>query len=191
MEEKNKLAVFDLDGTLFDTKNVNYKAYSEAIKLCGYDTVVDYEYFCAFCNGNQYKTFIPEIIPEIAYAEMEKIHKVKQQIYPDYLVYARKNEHLFSFIRIIRKEYITAVVTTASKVNTVEILKFFSVYDYFDFIVTQEDVKKKKPSPECFLKAMKKAGVDKSGTIIFEDSSIGLLAAEESGAEYIKVYGYN
>ena len=27
MNLKNKLAIFDLDGTLFDTKDVNYNAY--------------------------------------------------------------------------------------------------------------------------------------------------------------------
>ena len=28
---KNKLAIFDLDGTLFDTKDVNYNAYQNAV----------------------------------------------------------------------------------------------------------------------------------------------------------------
>ena len=33
MTSKNKLAIFDLDGTLFDTKDVNYNAYKNAIKM--------------------------------------------------------------------------------------------------------------------------------------------------------------
>lgn len=33
---KNKLAIFDMDGTLFDTKDVNYRAYKFAIEQCGF-----------------------------------------------------------------------------------------------------------------------------------------------------------
>ena len=30
--QKNQLAIFDLDGTLYDTKEVNYRSYLEALK---------------------------------------------------------------------------------------------------------------------------------------------------------------
>ena len=65
------------------------------------------------------------------------------------------------------------------------------VTEKFDLIVTQEDVRKTKPDPECFHLAMLKAGIDKENTIIFEDSETGLEAAKASGAQYVQVYGYN
>ncbi len=40
---KNKLAIFDLDGTLFDTKDVNYYAYKDAMSSLNYN--LDYGYF--------------------------------------------------------------------------------------------------------------------------------------------------
>lgn len=191
MVKRNKLAIFDLDGTLFDTKNVNYKAYSEAISFCGFDADIDYAYYCDFCNGNNYKVFLPQIIPGISKVDMEKIHELKKTLYSKYLNFAEKNEHLFSIIDRLRDEYVIALVTTASKVNTLEILFSFSVTDYFDLIITQEDVKETKPSPECFEKAMEIAAINKTSTIIFEDSDVGLKAAASSGANYVKVYGYN
>ena len=33
--------------------------------------------------------------------------------------------------------------------------------------------------------------ISKENTIIFEDSKIGIQAAINSGANYVKVYGYN
>ena len=39
MSLKNKLAIFDLDGTLFDTKDVNYNAYQNAIKMVEIDII--------------------------------------------------------------------------------------------------------------------------------------------------------
>lgn len=188
---KNKLAIFDMDGTLFDTKNVNYQAYSKALKLCGFEECIDYECYCDFCNGNNYKVFLPQIIENLSEEKMKEIHDKKKELYADSLVYARKNIHLFNIIELIKKEYVIALVTTASLKNVTDILEKFMVTEKFDLIVTQEDVRKTKPDPECFHLAMLKAGIDKENTIIFEDSETGLEAAKASGAQYVQVYGYN
>ena len=37
---KKKLAIFDMDGTLVDTKDVNYFAYREALQEQGFDLAV-------------------------------------------------------------------------------------------------------------------------------------------------------
>lgn len=191
MQIRNKLAIFDMDGTLFDTKNVNYTAYSKALKECGFAVSIDYKYYCEFCNGNNYKIFLPEIVKGITEEELQAVHEKKKRLYVEYLKLARVNEHLFAMIELIRAEYLIALVTTASHKNVNDILNEFNVLSMFDFIITQEDVEKTKPDPECFLKAIEKSGIDINHTIIFEDSETGLKAAKLSGANYVKVYGYN
>ena len=42
--KKNKLALFDLDGTLFDTNEVNYRAYQKALAHFGFKFEHDYWY---------------------------------------------------------------------------------------------------------------------------------------------------
>lgn len=189
--EKKKLAIFDLDGTLFDTKNVNFNAYSKALEKCGFQEKIDYQYYCEFCNGNNYKTFLPHIVKGISNEEMKAVHDEKKREYKNFIGFARKNEHLFSIIDLVRDEYVTALVTTASRDNTMDILGEFDVVNKFDFIITQEDVTLTKPNPECFELAVKLAEVDKKNAIIFEDSETGLKAAEASDISYVKVYGYN
>ena len=188
---KDKLMIFDLDGTLFDTKEVNYMAYSQALKEAGCEATMDYRYYCDFCNGNSYKTFLPEIVPGLDKEKMSEIHEYKKRAYPRYLDYARVNETLVNLIRTCRENYHMCIVTTASKKNTEDILKRFELMDMFDFILTQEDVVLTKPNPEGFLLAMKKANVEKKNTLIFEDSKVGLEAAKQSGADYVQVYGFN
>lgn len=185
------MAIFDLDGTLFDTKDVNYTAYSKALKLCGFDVEIDYRYYCEFCNGQSYKNFLPAIINEITSEEMQRVHEKKQQLYPEFLYMARMNEHLVDMIDLFRSKYIIALATTASKKNATDILNVFDIADKFDLLITQEDVTKTKPDPECFVNAIKSSGVEIKDTIIFEDSETGLQAAKLSGAHYVKVYGYN
>ena len=191
MNSKNKLAIFDLDGTFFDTKNVNYTAYQDAIKMAKIEINIDYNDFCTLYNGKNYKDFLPKIIPNITEEQMKNIHDFKKNIYTKYLDKARKNELLFLIIKEIKEKFYISLVTNASRKNVEDILKKFSMKDLFDLFITQEDIKKPKPSAEGFLKAMDYFKISKENTIIFEDSEIGIQAAIESGADYVKVCGYN
>jgi len=189
--KKQKLMIFDLDGTLFDTKEVNFLAYFHALKSVGIETDLDYQFFCEYCNAKDYRKFLPIIVPGITTELMEQVHQEKKEKYSGFLNKARKNETLFTLIRSVREEYVTAVATTASRKNAEEILSYFQVQDLFDFIVTKEDVAFVKPEPECFCRVMKLAGIDAENTLIFEDSDDGILAAQNSGTDYVRVYGYN
>ena len=191
MTSKNKLAIFDLDGTLFDTKDVNYNAYQNAIKMVEIDVKIDYNDFCNLYNGKNYRDFLPKIIPDITEEQMKNIHNFKKNIYTKYLDKAKKNNLLFLMIQEIKKSFYISIVTNASKKNVEDILEKFAVKDLFDLLITQEDVKIPKPSAEGFLKAMDYFNIPKKDTIIFEDSEIGIQAAIELGVDYLKVYGYN
>ena len=191
MNLKNKLAIFDLDGTLFDTKDVNYNAYQNAIKMVGIGAIIDYNDFCNLYNGKNYRDFLPKIIHDISEEQMKNIHNFKKDIYTKYLDKAKKNNLLFAILQEMKESFFLSVVTNASKKNVNEILEKFSVKDLFDLLITQEDIKNPKPSAEGFIKAMDYFNISKENTIIFEDSKIGIQAAINSGANYVKVYGYN
>ncbi len=191
MSLKNKLAIFDLDGTLFDTKDVNYNAYQNAIRMAEIDVKIDYYDFCKLYNGKNYREFLPKIIPNISEEKLKKIHNLKKNIYQEHLDKAKKNDLLFSMIEEIKEKFYISIVTNASKKSVEDILEKFSVKNLFDLLITQEDVKNPKPSAEGFLKAMNYFNISKENTIIFEDSEIGIQAANKAETNYVKVYGYN
>lgn len=183
-----KLIIVDLDGTLVDTKDVNYNAYKEAIAPFGYQ--IDYQYYCDFCNGRHYLDFLPQITTTDQDILM-KIHNAKKKAYSKYVNKAVLNERLVDIIRSLRGNYKTAIVTTASKDNCYEILKQFDLTELFDLVLTHDDIAKSKPDPEGYLLAMAYFGVSPKETIIFEDSDVGLEAAKRSCAFYYKTYGFN
>lgn len=82
----------------------------------------------------------------------------------------------------LRPTHYLAVITTGSRQNATEMLDHFHCTDWFDLILTQEDVVNNKPDPEGYLKAMAHFGVDAAHTMIFEDSATGLAAARATGA---------
>lgn len=188
---KDKLALFDLDGTLFDTRWVNYLSYKKSLKEYGF--TLDQEYFFSSCNGKHYKTFLPNILGKQCgeYDLLENIHERKKEYYSHFLKAAIPNAHLFYFIHCIRSVYHIVLVTTASRKNTFEILSYFGKKDLFELIITGDDVQKKKPNPEGFHKAMTYFSCLPQDTVVFEDSLPGFQAAEQAGIQLFKVEGFH
>ena len=181
--KKNKLILCDLDGTLFDTLEVNYYSYKESLNIFNYD--IEYDFFLEKCYGKYYKDFLSKLNFNIE--EMEKIHGIKKELYSKYLKYAKINKNLFDMLEVMKNFYHIALVTTASKKNTEEILRYFKKRDLFELIISAEDVKNKKPDSEGFVKAMNYFNITPKDTIIFEDSNSGIEAAIKSGANILKV----
>ena len=179
-----KCAIFDLDGTLFNTNDVNYYAYKEA--LSKYNISMDYEYYCNYCNGRHYKVFIPDLVNNDI-NKIEDIHYNKKELYSKYLDKVKINNHLIEFIKSIKEKYYIALVTTASSKNTYDILNYTNTFKLFDLILTSDDVKNAKPNPEGFNKAIDYFKLNPSDCVIFEDSDVGIEAALKTGAEVIRI----
>lgn len=183
-----KTIMVDLDGTLFDTRMVNYMAYKEAFKSYGYN--INYEYYCQFCNGRHYLDFLPALTTDNL-ETIEDIHVKKLELYSSYLELARINSSLVEILEQCKSTYKIALVTTASRKNTEEILHKFGVFELFDAIISQEDVIRKKPDPECYFIAMDLFHCKPEECIIFEDSESGISAAEKTKATVFVVKGFN
>ena len=179
-----KVIMVDLDGTLVDTNEVNYLAYSEA--LCAHGYKIEKEYYYNNCNGRYYLDFLPEITTQDRKI-LEDIHKRKKEAYSKYLNYAKLNLNLVDLIKICRSGCRSALVTTASKKNTYELLEYFSITDLFDLILTRDDIVKSKPDPQGYLLALNYFDIEAMDAVVFEDSPEGVQAAERAGCDCYRV----
>ena len=172
--KKQGLIAVDLDGTLIDTVAVNAESYRRALESFGF--TLDYDYYAAYCNGRHYRAFLQPLMGGSPSAEdVERVHDLKKQYYAANMGIARKNEALFVILEALRPTHYLAVITTGSRQNATEMLDHFHCTDWFDLILTQEDVVNNKPDPEGYLKAMAHFGVDAAHTMIFEDSATALI----------------
>ncbi len=134
-----------------------------------------------------------DFLPDISSSDLtvlEEIHISKKSNYHKYVDKASPNRHLIEFAKLIKKEYYIAIVTTASKENTIQLLEAFDLIGLFELILTQEDVAEKKPSPEGFNMAMQHFNVRFEDTVIFEDSDVGEEAAVNTNATYFLARGF-
>ena len=86
-----------------------------------------------------------------------------------------------------------AVASSGGKVFVNEDLKHHDLLQYFDAIVTVEDVKNGKPAPDLFLEACKRIGIHPNLCLGYEDAAIGiesLHAAEINAVDVTKFMNY-
>jgi len=54
--------------------------------------------------------------------------------------------------------------------------------EYFEVVITGDDVVHGKPDPECYLRALSRLNVSPVNCLVFEDTDDGILSAEKAGA---------
>ena len=68
-------------------------------------------------------------------------------------------------------------------------LKSAHLFDFFDLIIGNDEVKNPKPHPETYLVTFEKLGVEPCECLIIEDAPPGIASARASGAFVIEVRG--
>lgn len=79
------------------------------------------------------------------------------------------------------------IATSSSRFWPINITERLGILTYFKGIYGYEDVEKVKPSPELYLKVVSEHQLNKSTTVIFEDSLSGIQAATSAGIDTIVV----
>ncbi len=176
--------ITDFDGTLVDTFEANFRAYDIVFKRHGLSLSRD-QY--RSCFGLRFDAFMRQMGIDDTDI-MESIKKEKAQVYPNCFDLLVPNIILITFIRKMRLSGIkTAIASTAQKENLMNVLNHLQLADLFDEIIAGMVVRRGKPDPEIYLKAMEILGVSSDETLIFEDTEVGLQAAESSGANYMRI----
>lgn len=94
---------------------------------------------------------------------------------------------VMNIVRQYRGKLPMAVATGGERVNCTAVLKNIGVYDWFDAIVTSEDVTNQKPAPDIFLLAAERIGIPPTECRAYEDTDLGMQAIRAAGMEAIDI----
>lgn len=176
--------LFDLDGTLVDTREANYLAYRDAFAESGHELTAE---SFATTWGRDSRDFIPDLLPGIVPAAVDTIRSAKSRLYAEQLHRTTVNDALIAFLRLMAPTLPTALVSTAKSANGRQILDTHGLTPLFDVVVWGDEVACSKPDPEGYLRALELLGADPRHSLAFEDSETGQQAALAAGLTVLEV----
>jgi HAD superfamily hydrolase (TIGR01509 family) len=98
---------------------------------------------------------------------------------------------LGSLKRFKAANYRLAVASSGANAYIDLVLNKFGIRDYFEVIVTGDDVKIGKPHPEAYLAAIKKLKLAPAECLVLEDATKGIQSAKAAGCKCIAIKNPN
>ena len=176
-----KALIFDLDGTLANTMPWHYQAWKKACLRFG--MVMDSAFLQAHTGapGRRIAEDIIEVSGMSGKVSPEEIMNVK---FDEFNAIQHNVTPIEPVTAIVQKYFgkLPMSVGTGGHREAVEkTLEVVGLRQYFDIIVTANDVKLHKPHPETFLRCAELMNVEPSCCEVFEDGDLGIEAARRAG----------
>ena len=181
-----KLVIFDLDGVLVEAKNIHFEAFNKALG----EYAISWDEHLSIYDGlktNQKLDMLHERkgLPK---EQFTNIWNNKQKYTLEALSNLKKDEILYSTIQNLSLDgYKLAVCSNSIRKTVLTVLSKLGIIEFFDLILSNEDVKNSKPHPEIYWKAISEMSCLPEETLIVEDSPYGLLSASRSKSHILRV----
>lgn len=182
--------IFDLDGVLVSAKEIHYTALNDALSMIDERYVIsEQEHHHEYDGLKTYEKLdmLTERkgLPKSKHAE---IWNKKQEITIQKISELDKDYKLIELFKYLsEKKYKLACCSNSIRKSVYVMLSKIGIIEYFDLILSNEDVDIAKPFPEIYWKGMSILKSLPANTLIIEDSPNGLIAAELSGAKIYRV----
>jgi beta-phosphoglucomutase family hydrolase len=177
--------LFDCDGTIVDSMPLHYVAWKKALA----------EWNCPFDEQLFYKLGgmpVVEIVSLLNRRQglnmpVEAVGFRKENFYIEQIPQLKAVPEVVEHIDAQHGRIPFAVVSGSTRESVTASLGSLNLLDRFAVLVCAGDYKKSKPDPEAFLLAAAKLGVAPETCLVFEDTDMGIQAANAAGMASVKI----
>ena len=184
---KNKIILFDLDGTLFDSTDAIVSTFYHSFKELNFDFKG---------NDEDIKSLIGYPL-DIMYKELgvdeskvwDFVDSYKNRYREISVEQTTLLENAYEAVELASKFARVSVVTTKTRTYTMPLLENFNIAQFFEVVTGRENVQNPKPHPEPILVTLEQMNYDKNidSVWMIGDTKLDLIAANEANVNSIGV----
>ena len=184
-----KAIIFDMDGVLIDAKDWHYDALNKALRLFGME-ISRYDHIITYDGLPTHEKLEMLSVERGLPKGLHRFINEMKQVYTLEYIYSRCKPlfvHEYALARLKKEGYKLAVCSNSIRDTIETMLTQAKILHYFDFIISNQDVKKGKPDPEMYNAAIQRLGLTPKECLILEDNENGIKAAIASKAHLLKI----
>ena len=176
-----KGAIFVMDGTLLDSMPVWKRLTQGYLKQFGvHITDQDYAVTEGFSQP-QVAQYFADRYPELPDAQ-SLMDGMDRLISARYEAIAKPKEGVLDFLEGLRRRGVKmAIATLTARRHAEKALRDRDMLDYFEFMLTIEDVGISKREPDIYLQAAARMGLEPAECTVFEDAPYACATARRAG----------
>ncbi|MEJ2503980.1 MAG: HAD family phosphatase [Gemmatimonadota bacterium] len=179
--------LWDLDGTLVDSRDQHWRAWRETLAAEGV-AITEAQFLATF--GRRNADLIGDWLGDTAPERMRRVDAAKELRFRE-LVATEGIDPLPGAAEWIRRlaagRWRQAVASSAPRANVSVMLEAVGLTGPLATVVAAEDVRRGKPEPDVFLIAADRIGAEPSRCVVVEDAPAGVDAARRAGMSVIGV----
>ncbi|MDN6639612.1 MAG: HAD family phosphatase [Tetragenococcus sp.] len=183
--------IFDMDGLMFDTETLYYKATQEAADKLGFSyNFATYEEYIGVSDEEVWQAYHEMYDPLFG---LQKVNSFINDSFERAIELfeagaAEVKPGLKELLRYLEGKKIQCCVASSNQRRIIDILlEKNHLSEEFSHIVSFENVEKAKPDPEIFETAAERFDFPKEKLLILEDSKNGVLAADQAAIDVIMI----
>lgn len=183
--------IFDFDGVIVDTEPLHYAAFQRTLDPLGLNfTWQEYvETYIGFDDRDAFRHVFQSKETILSPDELHRLIAQKAAFFNDVIgTGVSAYPGVLELINHLHtNKFPLAICSGALRSDIDPILAMLGISDYFDVIVTADDVAASKPDPECYqlafqrLQSIHKKRFSIDATIAIEDTPAGISAAKAAG----------
>ena len=182
MKSRFKGIIFDVDGTLTFTNQLIFDSFNHITKKYLGKSYTDEEIIALFGPTEDV------ILKEMCKDDYDNARKDYYAYYKDNHDIARLYEGIKELIiDVYNAGILLSIFTGKGRTSALITLDELGLTDYFDMIVSGDDVENHKPSPEGILMFLNKHNLNPKDVLMIGDAPSDIIAARQCGVEIASV----